>query len=144
MIASVYSTTQAQLSLAPHKWHSVDLTPLPPDGTLPVAVGQTDKIYDISDLVPNDAKEVLIYVTIRNSNLINPGGINFKIFTKNNNKEFAKYLYWDAAGSGGHVAYNSANIWLPITSDKIVRCTKISKAGGTRGVISSISIIGYR
>ena len=125
-----------------NKWKSMELTPLEPDGTLPVS-GNEDANYNIPSSVPKNADEVLIYVTIRNSNLVNLGGINFKIYTQEHNDQYAKYFYWDASG-GNHVSYNSDNMWLPITNDRRIKCTRLSANGGTAGIASSISIIGYR
>jgi len=143
IISSFYVTAQAQTSLAPPKWHPVVKTALTPDGTLPVS-GNRDKEYSIPSSIPGSAKEVLLFVMVRNAGNVNANTpVYFKIYTQNNSQDYAKYLYWDPAG-GTHVSYNSDNIWLPITKQRTIKCTRETGNGGTAGIASSISIIGYR
>ncbi len=99
--------------------------------------------YPLSDIVPSNAKEVLIYVYVRTGDYNNPGGnLEFKIYTQEGTTEYAHYFF---AHPYAQVAwsYNSDTFWLPLTSDNMIICTSLGQPVTGNGS-GSIFLIGYR
>jgi len=97
-------------------WTPVEVTL----GDLP-SFHEDEIAYELTDpQIPRDAKEVLIYTFITS---IGQGKFQrgyYEIYTRdNNNKECKQYMNV-ATGEGVNVV-NSADLWFPVTPDKLLR-----------------------
>lgn len=85
-------------------------------GKLP-AFDQEEQAYNLQ--VPANAKEVLIYTFITS---IGEGDFQrgyYEIYTSDDNKVFKQYMNV-ATGQGVNIV-NSANLWVPMPADKVLR-----------------------
>ncbi|MDP1614264.1 MAG: hypothetical protein Q8L68_00535, partial [Methylococcales bacterium] len=117
-------------------------TPIPEIslGNLPVNPLST-VTYNLPNTIPADAKEVLVYTYITTGYA--PGGIiKFKIYTEENSVQYYQYLIANGYAQNA-VAYNSDNIWLPITSARTLMVTSSGSPIGPN-FASGVVVMGYR
>ena len=98
--------------------------------------------FTIPSTVPQNAKEVLVYVEIEaaNSNPAN-GRSNLKVYTQEGGKRYEQYiLVRTTPGANWYV--NSDQMWFPLMSNRILY-VNIPRTH-TNYVIFVASVIGYR
>ena len=88
-------------------------------GGLPLSVEEGIKNYDVSQYIPIDATEILIYifVTVRN----NPGTLRrfvYVVFTEDQQQTRYSQFMNTVFTKNNDFVMNSANIWLPIYSEQ--------------------------
>lgn len=98
--------------------------------------------YDIPNLIPNSANEVLILVCARVGYTGPIDRVHYiKIYTEENNQQYEQYIY---IMTYPQVAYstNSDNMWFPMTSGRQVFVKlSTSHTGNLRLILHTI---GYR
>ena len=100
------------------------------------------KTYPLPPTVPADAKKVLLFVTSHSK--YNPGhnrAARYRLFTKEGGYKFSKYMtvFFFAHL---HTTSNSQNIWLPVTSDRLVRASYFGPIA-KRHLFGKVYLIGY-
>ncbi|MCD4735956.1 MAG: hypothetical protein K8R53_07930 [Bacteroidales bacterium] len=120
-------------------WNSIPKTQI---GELPLNPLGTVQ-WPIPPEVPQDAKEVLVYVYIKTGAANPSADIEFKIFTQEGPTEYAQYFFASGFANQNAISYNSENIWLPITSNREIKVTSyLHPLTGYNG--SAVNVIGYR
>ena len=98
--------------------------------------------YEIPNVIPDDAKEVLIYADFQSGSSGPRDRIShFKIFTEKGANDYAKYI---SLHSYGQAAWNtnSDNLWFPMPSNRRVYLNVPNvHSGNIRG---RLYVIGYR
>ena len=72
--------------------------------------------YDIPNVIPSSAKEVLILVTVRSGTSGPPGSQHYiKIYTQQSSQQYEQYIMLMCYGQHAW-SFNSDNLWFPLTS----------------------------
>jgi len=120
-------------------WTPVEKTLL---GPLPYKSAGTVS-WDIPDVVPDDAKEVLVYAYIYSGYTYVKGVMEFRFYTVEGDTEYSNYMYWFHHDRQVAVSFDSVNIWLPVTSDGKIYVTSTG-TGASSNCGAYAYLIGYR
>ncbi len=98
--------------------------------------------FEIPDLIPNDAIEVLLYAHFYAASSSGTTTSHFKIYTEEDDgKEYAKYITL-LTGSRSYYYINTDNLWFPMTSSRRVFLNVPNALSGT--IYGALYVIGYR
>lgn len=123
-----------------YKWTPTPKTFL---GGLPIDPVGTVSYALVPAVIPDQAQEVLLYITIYTGNVPGTSGeIDFRIFTTDGQTEYAHHFYGHGYPQDA-VGYNSDTFWLPITSTQKVFITSTGNPL-TMNSNGAIYVLGYR
>ncbi len=123
--------------LVPYRWTSVPLT----------KIGQVNFrasgicIYDIPELIPNNAKEVLVYVYAQVGHSRPTSTTHIKVYTEDRGNEYAKYIGFRTFRQDARNT-NSDNLWFPMPANRKVNLEILDTYEGHTFVF--VYVIGYR
>jgi hypothetical protein len=121
----------------PVNWTSVTITSIGSSN-----VRQTGTLaYDIPSVIPNSAKEILVFASVNVGNS-GPDQLHFvKIYTRQAQQQYEKYITLHTFSQNAF-STNSDNLWFPMTSGRQV-FLELTYAH-TGSVTVSLYAIGYR
>ncbi len=98
--------------------------------------------YEIPDIIPDDAIEVLVYAYFR-AEISSGSESHFKIYTEGDEgEEYAKYITLVPDNSRGGWDTNSDNMWFPMTSSRRIFLTVPNAL--SNNIYGYLYAIGYR
>ncbi|MBQ0753006.1 MAG: hypothetical protein KBT87_04200 [Gammaproteobacteria bacterium] len=105
----------------------------------------TATCVDLPTEVPDDAREMALFIQVTTTTQADEKPITFDIYTNDYDKTYTQNFFVEGGGGSGQTRfYNSDNLWLPITSDRQV-CTKASDdIRRDREFEGSLQVTGYR
>ena len=101
------------------------------------------KAFDIPDIIPSNAKEILALVVVQVGNTDPQGRSQFiKIYTQQDSERYEKYVYIVAYRQNALVT-NTENLWFPLTSNRLIYLDVSYVYTGSVNFVS-LEAIGYR
>ena len=100
--------------------------------------------YVLPDEIPVEAKEVLLHCYSQQGNASRTGRPKIKIFTTENDEEFAKYFEFYTYDPQDDISSQTVDYWIPITVNRSISLINVGTLAGTVNVGSSVEVIGYR
>ena len=98
--------------------------------------------YDIPNLIPSSAREVLLLATVQTGYSWPRDRIQYiKIYTQQNHRHFEKYIMVRSYDQGAWNT-NSDNLWFPMTPSRQVFVELTTTHGGN--IDFTLHVIGYR
>lgn len=102
-----------------------------------------EQAFPIPDIVPNDASDVLVYIVSGVGNSNSPENhVDWQIWTFNpkSNGKYLTLLHLVFYNNPAWVT-NSDNVWLPLTSERLIHSYLPVRGNGS---YQQIRVIGYR
>lgn len=102
---------------------------------------RTTHAFSIPDVIPTTAREVLVYAYFEDGYSSPDQVTHFKVYTEEVTTKYIKYISIHSY-SGYSWAYNSDNMWFPLTSNRrvYIEVPKVT----TENVGGYIYVTGYR
>ncbi len=97
--------------------------------------------YEISDMIPSSAREVLIHATLNSGNSNNEPTQDIKIFTQIGENRYEQYIFSHSYPQM-ELNTNSDNMWFPMPPNRRVYLTVTTAFRSNAG--AQIYVIGYR
>lgn len=122
-----------------HTWTSVPITRIADSRFRSTIVPDTHS-FEIPDIIPEEAKEVLLYAAFWSGNSNPTVYSHFKIYTEEGDQKYEKYIsLWTFNNNFGNT--NSDNLWFPLTSNRRVYLEATHTFNANSG--GHIFVIGY-
>lgn len=124
----------------PRTWKSISMTKIGHSNLQTTALPATFA-YDIPDTVPDNAKEVLVYVYFWSGNS-NPQTLShFKIYTEEGDHKYEQYVALRSYRNTNFFNTNTDNLWFPMPSNRKI-FMEVPHRHGTAG--GEVYVIGHR
>ena len=97
--------------------------------------------FTIPSIIPSSAREVLVYVALRDGSVARGPQNDIKIFTQLGTTRYEKYIYLHSWDTSGHDT-NSNNLWFPMPTNRRIYLTL--PQAHSLWVYARLLAIGYR
>ena len=122
---------------SPHNWTTISKSLIGPSKLQNAGTSS----YTIPSDVPSSAREVLVYVSVRDGSVARGPKNDVKIYTQIGITRYEKYIILYSCDVPGF-KINSDNMWFPMPTDRRVYLTL--PQDHSRWVTTRLYVIGYR